>query len=129
MSWFAGGLVISLSRPIYARVMEQFDLVLFSAFLVFFSGWFMYLTNRLRNGLTALENSDDAIDEIRESVEIVAQILPRLSEMVPQLHAHTSPLQPLIEAFATKFIGAQPIKTVEAGRGPDGQFNGETTQE
>ena len=104
--------------------MEQFEIVLFSVALVFFSGWFMYLTNRLRGALLSLEDSDDAIDEIRESVEIVAQILPRLSEMVPQLHAHTSPLQPLMEAFAQRFMGAEPIKAVEAGRGPDGQFDG-----
>ena len=109
--------------------MEQFDLVLFSAFLVFFSGWFMYLTNRLRNGLTALENSDDAIDEIRESVEVVAQILHQLPNLMPSFGIQQSPLQPLMEAFASRFMGAEPLKAVEAGRGPDGQFNGETKEE
>jgi predicted translin family RNA/ssDNA-binding protein len=109
--------------------MEQFEIVLFSVALVFFSGWFMYLTNRLRGALLSLEDSDDAIDEIRESVEVVAQILQRLPEMMPSFGINQSPLQPLIEAFASKFMGAEPIKAVEAGRGPDGQFNGETTQE
>jgi len=109
--------------------MEQFEIVLFSVALVFFSGWFMYLTNRLRGALTSLEDSDDAIDEIREAVEVVVQILQRLPDLMPQLHAHTSPLQPLMEAFAQRFMGAEPIKAVESGRGPDGQFNGETKEE
>ena len=113
-----------MNPPIYARVMEQFDLILFSAFLVFFSGWFMYLTARIHSSLKHLEDSDDAIDEIRESVEIVVQILNRLPELMPSLHAHTSPLQPLMEAFAQRFMGAEPIKAVEAGRGPDGRFDG-----
>lgn len=104
--------------------MEQFDIVLFSVALVFFSGWFMYLTNRLRGALLSLEDSDDAIDEIRESVEVVAQILQRLPDMMPNFGINQSPLQPLMEAFASRFMGAEPIKAVEAGRGPDGQFNG-----
>jgi hypothetical protein len=109
--------------------MEQFEIVLFSVALVFFSGWFMYLTNRLRGALTSLEDSDDAIDEIRESVEVVAQILQRLPEMMPSFGIQQSPLQPLMEAFAQRFMGAEPIKAVDAGRGPDGQFNGETKEE
>jgi len=109
--------------------MEQFDLILFSVFLLFFSGWFTYLTFRIHSSLIHLEDSDDAIDEIRESVEIVVQILNRLPDLMPSLHAHTSPLQPLMEAFASRFMNAEPIKAVEDGRGPDGQYNGETTQE
>jgi len=109
--------------------MEQFEIVLFSASLIFFSGWFMYLTNHLRGALVSLEDSDDRIDEISESVEVVVQILQRLPDLMPQLHAHTSPLQPLMEAFAQRFMGAEPIKTVEAGRGPDGQFNGTEKEE
>ena len=109
--------------------MEQFDLVLFSAFLLFFSGWFSYLTFRIHSSLIHLEDSDDAIDEIRESVEVVVQILNRLPELMPSYGIHQSPLQPLMEAFAQRFAGAQPLKAVEDGRGPDGQFNGEETRE
>lgn len=109
--------------------MEQFEIVLFSVSLIFFSGWFMYLTNHLRGALSSLEDSDDRIEEISESVEVVVQILQRLPDLMPQLHAHTSPLQPLMEAFAARFMGAEPLKAVEAGRGPDGQFNGETKEE
>ena len=108
--------------------MEQFEIVLFSVALVFFSGWFMYLTARIHSSLAHLEDSDDAIDEIRESVEIVVQILNRLPELMPSLHAHTSPLQPLMEAFASRFMGAEPIKAVESGREPDGTFNGTETR-
>ena len=118
-----------MNPPIYARVMEQFDLILFSAFLVFFSGWLMYLTARIHSSLAHLEDSDDAIDEIRESVEVVVQILNRLPELMPSFGIQQSPLQPLMEAFAQRFVGAEPIKAVDAGRGPDGQFNGTETRE
>ena len=102
--------------------MEQFEIVLFSVSLIFFSGWFMYLTNHLRGALASLEDSDDRIDEISESVEVVVQILQRLPDLMPQLHAHTSPLQPLMEAFAARFMGAEPIKAVEPPRDTSGQY-------
>ena len=102
--------------------MEQFEIVLFSVALVFFSGWFMYLTNRLRGALTSLEDSDDAIDEIREAVEVVVQILQRLPDLMPQFGIQQSPLQPLMEAFAQRFMGAEPIKAVEPPRDTIGQY-------
>ena len=80
--------------------------------------------------LSQIEDGDDRVEEIREAVEQVVLILNRLPELLPSFHMQNSPtdfLKPIVEAFVGNITGAPPpLKTVEASRGPDGQYDGKT---
>ena len=96
--------------------------------LVGFGVWFTVLTGRMSRTIDGVEDTGDQLDEIRESVELVAQILNKLPELMPQFAINNNPLQPLVEAFASKIMGVEQLKTVEAPRNAEGQYYATETE-
>ena len=107
--------------------MEMLETVWQIAFilgLVGFGVWFTVLTGRMSTMMHTVEDSGDQLEEIKASVELVGEILNRLPELMPNFTMNNNPLQPIMEAFASKIMGVEQLKTVEAPRGSDGRFNG-----
>lgn len=124
-----------LGRP-YTRACMESVLVwqlVFMIALLGFGIWFSRLSLQMSQALNRIEDGDDRVEEIREAVEQVVLILNRLPELLPSFHMQNSPtdfLKPIVEAFVGNITGSPPaLKTAEASRGPDGQYDGKTTQQ
>ena len=109
--------------------MDDLTVLLFMGSLVFFTAWLSWLTNRLRNVLDSVDTSGADIEEIRDGVELVAQILHKLPDLMPSFNMNTSPLQPLVEAFAQNIMGQQPLRTHDVPRDSDGRYIATKTEE
>jgi hypothetical protein len=114
---------------LFALYMDDLTVLLFMGSLVFFTAWLSWLTNKLRNVLDSVDTSGADIEEIRDGVELVAQILHKLPDLMPSFTMATSPLQPLVEAFAQNIMGQQPLRTHDAPRDLDGRYIGTRQEE
>ena len=112
-----------------ALSMDDLTVLLFMGSLVFFTAWLSWLTNKLRNVLDSVDTSGADIEEIRDGVEVVAQILHKLPDLMPSFNMNTSPLQPLVEAFAQNIMGQQPLRTHDAPRDLEGRYIATKTEE
>ena len=112
-----------------ALSLDDLTVLLFMGSLVFFTAWLSWLTNKLRNVLDSVDTSGADIEEIRDGVEVVAQILHKLPDLMPSFNMNTSPLQPLVEAFAQNIMGQQPLRTHDAPRDLEGRYIATKTEE
>jgi len=102
------------------------EYVLFSISLAFFTGWLVYLSNKLSTSLDSIEGSADQVDEIREAVEMVVQLMTRLPEMVPQFALNQQSGGSVLADYLGQWLG-QRLNTVNMdGRDAEGRFSNGT---
>lgn len=101
--------------------MADLEFVLFSATLAIFTGWLVYLSNKLSSSLDSIEDSRDQVDEIREAVEVVVQLLGRLPEMMPQFALQQNSAGSVIAEYLGQLLG-QRLNTVNVERDAQGRF-------
>jgi hypothetical protein len=105
--------------------MAEAEFVLFAVALAFFTGWLVFLSNKLSSSLDLIEGSQDQVDEIRDAVEVVVQLLSRLPEMMPSFALQQNSAGSVIAEYIGQLLG-QRLNTVSAERDDNGRFSNGT---
>jgi len=117
--------------------MEQFEVLLFCATLVFFTGWLSWLSHKIARTVDGLDQGgiehSERVAEIRDAVSIVGEVLENLphilKEQTPQFNMNSSPFAPIVEMIMSNMSGKGGLSTLPTPRAPDGTFSGETQNE